>query len=160
MQNVTIICVGKLKEQYLRDAINEYSKRLGAFCKFSIVELNESKMSQAPSEKEIDKALQTETDDILSKIPDSAFVVAMCIEGKQLSSEELSYTLQKTAIDGKANVVFIIGSSCGLADKVKNRADLKLSVSKMTFPHQLFRVMLTEQIYRAFSITKGTKYHK
>jgi len=160
VQNVTIICVGKLKEQYLRDALTEYSKRLSAFCKFNIVELNESRLSQNPSQKEIDTCLENEGDIILSKIPDQSYVFALCIEGKGVTSEKFAEMIESSAVEGKSNLIFIIGSSFGLCNRVKNRADFRLSLSNMTFPHQLFRVMLTEQIYRGFSIINGSKYHK
>ena len=160
MQNVTIICVGKLKEQYLKDALSEYSKRLSAYCKFNILELNEAKLSQNPSQKEIDACLENEADVILSKIPDNAYVFALCIEGKGVTSEKFAEMIERSAVDGKSNLVFIIGSSFGLSDRVKKRADYRLSLSNMTFPHQLFRVMLAEQIYRGFAIINGSKYHK
>ena len=160
MQNVTVICVGKLKEQYLKDALSEYSKRLSAYCKFNILELGEARLSQNPSEKEIETCLDTEADVILSKIPENAYVFALCIEGKGVTSEKFAEMIERAAIDGKSNLVFIIGSSFGLSNRVKNRADFRLSLSNMTFPHQLFRVMLTEQIYRGFAIINGSKYHK
>lgn len=160
MQNVTVICVGKLKEQYLKDALSEYGKRLFAYCKFNILELSECRISQSPSQKEIDLCLDTEAETILSKIPENSYVIALCIEGKKVTSEKFADMIERSAVDGKSNLVFIIGSSFGLSERVKSRADFRLSVSDMTFPHQLFRVMITEQIYRAFSIINGSKYHK
>lgn len=160
MINLTLITLGKLKEAYLRDAVDEYKKRLSAFCKINIIELTPEKLSDNPSQKEIDKALDTEAKAIINKIPQDAFIVTMCIEGKQFSSEELSKKLEDAAISGKSTGVFIIGSSCGLSEEVKSKSHLRLSMSKMTFPHQLARVMLLEQLYRASQISLGTKYHK
>ncbi len=160
MISVTIICEGKLKEKYLRDAYDEYSKRLGAFCKLNIVELTPKRLSDNPTQGEIENALISEGKDILSKIPQNSYVYAMCIEGKQMPSERLAKAMDSCAVTGKSNIVFIIGGSFGLSDEVKKAADYKLSMSEMTFPHQLARVMLLEQIYRAFQISSGGKYHK
>ncbi len=160
MQAVTVICEGKLKEKYLRDACEEYTKRLSAFCKLNIIELSPYRIPENPSASEINLALENEAKDILSKIPNGAKVYAMCIEGKQMPSEKLSFELSRCAVQGYNNVVFIIGGSHGLSDSVKKRADFKLSMSEMTFPHQLARVMLLEQIYRAYQISSGGKYHK
>lgn len=160
MIGITIICEGRLKEKYLRDACEEYSKRLGAYCKLNIVELAPKRIPDNPSENEIANALETEGKEILSKIPNGAKVYAMCIEGKQMPSEKLAQRISECSVQGFSNVVFIIGGSHGLSDEVKRRADFKLSMSEMTFPHQLARVMLLEQIYRAFQISTGGKYHK
>ena len=160
MYNVHLICVGKLKEKYLRDACAEYSKRLSAFCKLKITELTPSRIPDNPSQAQIDSALSDESKKILSLINPTERVYAMCIEGKLLGSEELSKEIQNAGICGSGNIVFIIGGSHGLCDDVKKRADFKLSMSKMTFPHQLARVMLLEQIYRSFMIADGKKYHK
>ncbi len=160
MLNVNIICVGKLKEKFLTDAIKEYSKRLSAFCKLNITELDETKLPDRVSDSDIANALKSESEKILAKVGKDAFVIAMCIEGKMMSSEELSKLFDKISVEGKSRVDIIIGSSFGLADEVKKRADLRLSVSPMTFPHQLFRVMILEQVYRAFQISTGGKYHK
>lgn len=159
MLSVKIITVGTLKESYLRDAVAEYSKRLSAFCKLNIVQLKESKLSDDPSDKEIAQALDTEAKTILAEISPRAYKIAMCVEGKQMPSEKLSEKLESISNE-TSEVCFIIGSSFGLSDKVKSFSDLKLSVSELTFPHQLLRVMLLESIYRAFSISAGTKYHK
>ncbi len=158
MMNVNIITVGKLKEKYLTDACAEYIKRLSVFCNLKIYEVNESRLPDKPSEKDIERCLKTESADIqkLAK----GFIVPMCIEGKMLSSEELSAKFDDIAVSGISTVSFIIGSSFGISQEIKNSADLKLSMSKMTFPHQLARVMLLEQIYRAFQISTGGKYHK
>ncbi len=160
MLTIDIICIGKLKEQYLRDAVAEYNKRLTAFCKVNIIELSEYTLPDNPSKSEIEKGLVKEGEQILSKIKNDAAVYAMCIEGKQRSSVALSKELDELAVSGKSNITFIIGGSYGLSDEVKNRADVRLSMSEMTFPHQLARVMLLEQIYRAFQISTGGKYHK
>lgn len=160
MINLDIICVGKLKEQYLRDASAEYQKRMQTICKLTVTELTPEKLSDNPSQKEIDKALEAEGKRIIEKIPKGAAVFAMCIEGKQRSSEELSRELDDLALSGVSNAVFIIGGSFGLSDEVKMKSRCKLSMSKMTFPHQLARIMLLEQLYRASQISIGTRYHK
>lgn len=161
MLRINIICIGKIKEKYFTDAIAEYEKRLGAFCKFNIIELPEERIkSNTPNKAQIDEVIAAEGRRIMQKISPSDYVTAMCIEGKQLSSEELSQTLENIAVVGKSIVDFIIGGSYGLSDEVKRRADLRLSMSKMTFPHQMARVILSEQIYRAFEISSGGKYHK
>lgn len=160
MIGITIICLGKLKENYLRDASAEYIKRLSAFSKLSVIELTPEKLPESPSEKQIENALQTEGRKIIEKIPKGAFVYTMCIEGKQRTSEQFSRELDDIATKGFSNIVFIIGSSFGLCDEVKKLSNERFSMSKMTFPHQLARIMLLEQIYRAVQISKGTKYHK
>jgi 23S rRNA (pseudouridine1915-N3)-methyltransferase len=157
--NVKLITLGTLKEAYLRDAAAEYEKRLGAFCRFELVQLKEERLSDDPSESEIKNALAKESEKILALIPARAYVVAMCVEGKQLTSPELAEKLEEISAR-TSDVCFIIGSSFGLSDTVKQRADLRLSVSKLTFPHQLMRVILLETVYRAFNIQKGTRYHK
>lgn len=159
MLNVNIIAVGGLKENYFVSASAEYQKRLGAFCKLSIIEIEEYKLGQNPGVAEIDKALSAEGKNILAKLPKKAFVISLCIEGKMLSSTELAGKIEK--ISGEASCIcFVIGGSHGLSGDVKSCANLKISMSPMTFPHQLARVMLLEQLYRAFSITGGLKYHK
>lgn len=160
MQHIQIICVGKLKENYLTDAVLEYSKRLSPYCRLTIKELPAEKLSLNPSLSEISAALKREADAILSSIAPLAYTFALCIEGKQVSSEVFSEKLSSLSLTGKSSVTFIIGSSYGLDITVKKRADFLLSLSKMTFPHQLFRVMLLEQLYRAYQINKGGKYHK
>ena len=159
MLNVKFITLGTLKEAYLRDAAAEYEKRLGAFCRFELVQLKEERLSDDPSDSEIKNALSKESEKILALIPARAYVVAMCVEGKQLTSPELADKLEEISAR-TSDVCFIIGSSFGLSDTVKQRADLRLSVSKLTFPHQLMRVILLEAAYRAFNIQKGTRYHK
>ncbi len=160
MFTVNIICIGKLKEKYLRDAVDEYSKRLSAFCRFSIIELPEQRISDNPSQKEIENSLSQEGKMIQSSIPKGSYTFSMCIEGKQLSSEELAQTFNNISQSGKSTINFIIGSSFGICEEIKSSSDFRLSMSKMTFPHQLARVMLSEQIYRAFSINNNSKYHK
>ena len=160
MLNITIIAIGKLKEQYLRDASAEYQKRLSTLCKLNIIELNPEKLSDNPSAKEIENALNNEAKKIIEKIPKGAKVYSMCIEGKQRTSEELSKEIDSLAVEGASNIVFIIGGSFGLSDEVKALSSFRLSMSKMTFPHQIARIMLLEQIYRAMQISLGTKYHK
>lgn len=157
---IKIIAVGKLKEKYLQDAFREYEKRLSAFCRLTVDETEQEKLPDEPSEKEIAKALDTEGERILQKIPQGSIVIPLCIEGKQLPSEKFSEYISRETANGANTFVFIIGGSCGLSDKVKNRADLKLSMSEMTFPHRLARIMLAEQLYRAFAIMNNRKYHK
>ena len=160
MMNVQLIVLGKLKEKYMKEFSLEYEKRLSAYCKLTITELEPVKLSDNPSQCEIENALNKETQMIMAKIPKNAFVFSMCIEGKQMSSEELSQKFEDIALSGKSSVVFIIGSSFGLSDEIKRMSDFKFSMSKMTFPHKLARIMLTEQIYRGFSISNNGKYHK
>ncbi len=161
MIRVNIICIGKIKEKYFTDAVAEYAKRLTAFCRFSVTELSEERIkSNNPNKSQTDEVINAEGKRILQKIGQSDYVVAMCIEGKMLSSEELSKTLDNISVGGVSTVDFIIGGSYGLSDEVKKRANLKLSMSRMTFPHQMARVILSEQIYRAFEISTNGKYHK
>lgn len=159
MPTIKIITVGTLKEDYLRDAVAEYEKRIGGFCRIESVNIKEARLAQDPSDGDIRRALAEEAKQILSYMPDRAFKVAMCVEGKQFSSEELASRIEG-AFSVANEICFVIGSSHGLDDSVKNAADLRLSVSKLTFPHQLMRVVLLESIYRCLNIIKGTKYHK
>lgn len=159
MIKVKLITVGTLKEDYLRSAAAEYEKRLGAFCRFELVQLKEERLSEIPSQNEIKAVLDKEAVKIIEQISSSAFCVALCVEGKQLSSEEFAEKIEAVSME-KSEICFVIGSSYGLSDVVKQRADMRLSVSKLTFPHQLMRVILLEAIYRAFNIQRGTKYHK
>ncbi len=160
MLNITLICIGKCKEPYLQAACGEYQKRLKTLCKCSVVELAPERLPEAPSDAQIAAALEKEGRRILEKVPAGAALISMCIEGKQLSSEALAKQLSAFAVSGTGNLAFVIGGSFGLADAVKQKSALRLSVSPMTFPHQLFRVMLLEQIYRALQINAGAKYHK
>ena len=160
MQSIQIISVGKLKESYLRDACAEYVKRLQAFCKLQITELSEVRLPESPNPAQIAAALAAEGAEMRRRLPQSGYTVALCIEGKALSSEGLSERLSAAALAGKSTATFLIGSSHGLPPDIKAEADLCLSMSAMTFPHQLARLMLLEQVYRAFQISTGGKYHK
>ena len=160
MLNMRIVCVGKLREQFYIDAFNEYSKRLSAYCKFECVELNETKLGSSPSDKEIAAALDKEAVDIERALGKDAYVIAMCVEGKQLKSEDFAQKINSLAVSGRGRICFVIGGSFGISQRIKQRADMRLSMSEMTFPHHLARVMLAEHIYRAFKIIKGSKYHK
>lgn len=160
MQKVTLICVGKLKEKYYAQATAEYAKRLSRFCKLEIVELPESRLSDSPSPAEISQALTAEAALIEAKLPKGSALVAMCIEGEELSSPQLAEKMRQFAVSGVSNLTFLIGGSVGLSPAIKAQADFRLSMSPMTFPHHLARVMLLEQIYRAYQINAGTKYHK
>lgn len=160
MLNIKLICVGKLRERFYIDAFNEYARRLSAYCKFECVELNETKLGDKPSDKEIENALVRESADIEKAIPKDACVIAMCVGAKQLKSEELAQKINSLALSGRGKICFIIGGSFGMAKSVKQRADMRLGMSEMTFPHHLARVMLTEQIYRSFKIIEGSRYHK
>lgn len=157
---ITIVTVGKIKEKYFTDAIAEYAKRLSRYCKLEIVEVPDEKTPDGASESLENQIKEKEGERILSKISEGAYVVALAIEGKQLSSEELADKMEKWNVNGISHLVFIIGGSLGLTPKVLNRADFKLSFSKMTFPHQLMRVVLLEQIYRSFRIRNNEPYHK
>ena len=159
MIGVKIITVGTLKEGYLREAAAEYEKRLGAYCKLTSVILKEEKLPDSPSTGEIKNALSKEAEKIIAEMPRRAYKIAMCVEGKQLTSEELAEKIgEVSATHGELCIV--IGSSHGLDDSVKAHCDMRLSVSKLTFPHQLMRVILLEAVYRGFNILKGTHYHK
>ena len=160
MQKVSIICVGKMKEKFYIDAAAEYVKRLSRFCKLEIIELPEDRLPETPSQAQIDAALAREADAIRAKLPPSAYIIAMCVEGRQRSSEELAALMAQSANQGGSHLVFLIGSSFGLHPSVKALAAVKLSMSPMTFPHHLARVMLLEQIYRGYQINAGSKYHK
>ena len=160
MVSVKIIAVGKLKEKFFTEAFGEYEKRLAGFCKLTAEEVEAAYLPDDPSDAEIQKALDTEAEKILRKIPADSYVIPMCVEGKQLSSEEFAEKLSDGTAEGKNTFTFIIGGSYGLSDTVKKRGDLRLSMSKMTFPHRLARIMLAEQIYRAFTILNNRKYHK
>ena len=160
MQRVTVLCVGKLKERFYADAAAEYVKRLQRYCKLDIIELPEQRLPEDPSPAEIQRALRAEGAAIREKLPKGGAVVALCIEGKPCSSEELSRRMADFGVQGRTQVTFIIGGSFGLDEDMKKQADWRLSMSPMTFPHHLARVMLLEQIYRACQIAEGTKYHK
>ena len=155
-----IVCVGKMKEKHYISAFSEYDKRLKPYCKLETIELAEEKLPASPSEAEIMSALSRESAEIRRNIPSGSYIIAMCVEGEQLSSSELSSLLINCANMGKSRLCFIIGSSNGLDCALKKSADFRLSMSKMTFPHHLARVMLAEQIYRGIMISEGSKYHK
>lgn len=161
MQRICVIAVGKLSTSFYAAGVAEYAKRLSAYCKFEIVEIAEEAVDEKNASKiVIASALEKEADKILSAVPKSAGIIALCIEGKSISSEALADYLQKKAVEGAGDLAFVIGSSHGLSERVKQKAGLRLSMSAMTFPHQLARLMLTEQIYRAFMIQANSKYHK
>ena len=153
--NITVIATGKLKEKYMRDFSDEYRKRLSAFCNLNIVELAPKPISDNPSEKEIQNALKAEAELIKKKIPKDAYVFSMCIEGKQMPSEAFSKKLSNLAVSGRSSLVFVLGSSFGLDPEIKRLSDERFSMSEMTFPHQMARVMLLEQLYRALQIESG-----
>lgn len=160
MRRVTIACVGKCKEVYWRDACAEYQKRLGGFCRFQVIEVEEERLPERPSASQIAAAVEAEGRRLLDKIPPGALTAALCIEGKPASSQDVAARMEKSAVEGVSHMVFVIGGSWGLSPSVKQAAGWRLSMSPMTFPHQLARVMLMEQIYRAFQINSGGKYHK
>ena len=160
MLNIKIICVGKLKEKFYTAAAAEYMKRLSTLCRLEVEELPESRLPAQPSEAEIAAALKREGESIALRIPAGAMTVALCVEGKQLSSLRFSQFLEACALKGRSKLCFLIGSSVGLSEEVKEKAEVRMSMSEMTFPHHLARIMLLEQLYRAFQIRDGSKYHK
>ena len=157
---ITVITVGKIKEKYLEDAIAEYSKRLSRYCKLEIIQVADEKTPDRASEVVETQIKDKEGERILSHIKDTAYVVALAIEGKMISSEELAELIDGLGVRGESHIQFLIGGSLGLSKKVLERADYKLSFSRMTFPHQLMRVILLEQIYRSYRIVNGEPYHK
>ncbi|MEG0014877.1 MAG: 23S rRNA (pseudouridine(1915)-N(3))-methyltransferase RlmH [Cellulosilyticaceae bacterium] len=157
---IDIICVGKLKEKYLVAAMSEYSKRLTRYCKMNIIELTDEKTPDNASEKEELQIKDKEGEKILAQVKEGAYVVALALDGKMISSEELASFMSERALRGDSHMVFIIGGSLGLSEAVLARANYKLCFSRMTFPHQLFRVMLLEQVYRAYRINNNEPYHK
>ena len=161
MQNITIIAMGKVQKGFLSDGCNEYIKRLKPMCNFKLIELDDEHLPEKNlNQTLIDKALEKESVKILANIPKQSFVITLCIEGKQLSSEQLAETIAQKGVEGYSNICLIIGSSHGLHEKVKAASQLRLSFSKMTFPHQMARLIALEQTYRALSINAGSKYHK
>ena len=160
MQKVTILCTGKLKEKFYLDAVAEYVKRLSRFCKLEIIELPEERLPEDPSPAQIEAALSKEADAVRAKLPNGCLVIAMCVEGDLLSSPALAQQMDAWTVAGASHLTFVIGGSYGLHPSVKNQAHLRLSMSPMTFPHHLLRVMLLEQIYRAYQINAGSRYHK
>jgi len=157
---VTVISVGKVKEKYLQSGIDEFKKRLSRFCQLNFLELKDEPISDRASDKDLELIKEKEGTQILAKISEGSYVIAMDIDGKQMPSVDLAGKIQDITTYGVSHIVFIIGGSVGLSDEVKNRADLRLSFSKMTFPHQLFKLMLLEQVYRAFKINRKEAYHK
>ena len=156
---VTLICVGKVKEKFYRDAIKEYEKRLGAYIKLNTIEISDEKV-KVENDSEITLAMEKEGNNILSKIKDNQYVITLEILGKNLSSEEFASKIDNLMLTGKSDVALVIGGSYGLSDNVKKRSDFALSFSRMTFPHQMMRVVLLEQVYRAYRIITGASYHK
>ena len=160
MLNIKLICVGKLKEKFYLAAAQEYMKRLGALCRLEVEELPESRLPADPSPAEVETALKKEGESIALRIPSGALTVALCVEGKELDSPRFSEFLEACALRGRSRLCFVIGGSMGLHEDVKARAEVRMSMSKMTFPHHLARIMLLEQLYRAFQIREGSRYHK
>lgn len=158
--NITVICIGRLKERYWREAVGEYSKRLGSYCGLRILELKESRLPAGAGSAEEEAVKTAEGEEILSRVNKDMFVVSLEIRGRRMSSEALAEKLQSLALEGRSEIAFVIGGSLGLSEAVSRRADLKLSFSDMTFPHQMMRVILLEQIYRSFRIIRGEPYHK
>ena len=160
MLNVKLICVGKMREKFYIDAFEEYRKRLQTYCRLELMEITEQRLSDRPAEKEITAALEREGQEILKAVPADAYLVALCVEGKQMPSEGMAELIAARENSGKPKLCFVIGGSFGLSPTVKSHADRKLSMSQMTFPHHLARVMLIEQVYRGFKINEGSQYHK
>ncbi|MDO4396070.1 MAG: 23S rRNA (pseudouridine(1915)-N(3))-methyltransferase RlmH [Clostridia bacterium] len=158
--NISIICVGKLKEKYWSDAVAEYSKRLKSYCSLDIIELKEARLPDKAGPAEELAVKVAEGEEILKKIKDNTYVITLEVKGKMLSSEKLADKIENLGIDGVSNIAFVIGGSLGLSAEVSKRANFKLSFSEMTFPHQMMRVILLEQIYRSFKIIKNETYHK
>ena len=160
MFDITLITIGKLKEKFYISAAAEYAKRLGGYCRFQLLELPESRLPENPSDAEIAAGLEREADTILERIPKGAWFCVFTPEGRELSSEDFAQKLREVKLSGKSSACFLIGSSFGIALRVKQRADWKLAMGKMTFPHHLARIMVLEQLYRAEAIQAGSKYHK
>lgn len=160
MLSIRLICVGKLGEKFWKQACDEYEKRLGAYCKLEIIELPEQRLPDVPSAGQIEAALRKEKELIEAKIPAGAAVIAMCIEGKTMDSETFAGWIERKLVSGASKLAVLIGGSCGMDEALKQKADLRLSMSPMTFPHHLARVMVLEQTYRALNINAGGKYHK
>jgi len=158
--NITVICIGKLKEKYWTQAVTEYSKRLNSYCSLDIIELKEARLPDRSGPAEEQAVKDAEGQEILKKIKDNMYVITLEVKGKTLSSEKLADKIEKLGIEGHSSIAFIIGGSLGLSEAVSRRADFKLSFSEMTFPHQMMRVILLEQVYRSFKIIRGETYHK
>lgn len=160
MSRISLLCVGKIKEKYLKDGIGEYAKRLSRYCKLDIIEVSDEKTPDGASQTVEEQIKNLEGDKLMKHIRDDDYVIALAIDGKMLDSVELSKKMEQLAVTGVSHLVFVIGGSLGLSDSILKRADFKLSFSKMTFPHQLMRMILLEQIYRGYRIMKGEPYHK
>ena len=160
MLSVTVLCVGKMREKHFISAFSEYEKRLGAFCRFELQEIAEQRLPDKPGDKEIAAALEKEAAEILKAVPADAWLCALCVEGKQLSSPDFAAYLSRLQNSGVSHICFLVGGSFGLHERVKQAAGLRLSMSEMTFPHHLARIILAEQVYRAFKILEGSRYHK
>lgn len=160
MPEITLITIGKLKEKFYISAAQEYAKRLSGYCKFTLLELPECRLPEAPSPAEIAAGLEKEAEEVFSKIPKGAWFCVFTPEGKELSSEAFAQKLAQVKLSGKSSLCFLIGSSFGMAPRVKERADFRLSMGLMTFPHHLARIMVLEQLYRAEAIQAGSRYHK
>lgn len=158
--HIRVVCIGKLKEKYWTEAVSEYSKRLGRYCDLEILQLKESRLADKASRADEQNVIYEEGQTILKNIKEGSYVITLEIRGKELSSEGLAEKVQQLQLEGKSDITFVIGGSLGLSPEVSKRADFKLSFSKMTFPHQMMRVILLEQIYRAFKIIKNETYHK
>lgn len=157
---ITVLCVGKIKEKFFTQAIDEYAKRLSRYCKLEIIEVPDEKTPEDASDVVVEKIKDKEGERLLSHVKEGSYVIALAIEGKEMSSEALAAKLEKLGVEGTSHIVFVIGGSLGLAKAVLKRADFKLSFSPMTFPHQLMRVVLLEQVYRSYRIINGEPYHK
>lgn len=160
MVNIFVVCVGKLKEKYWTEAVAEYSRRLGSYCRLEIVELKESRLPDRAGAAEEEAVKEAEGEEILKRLKDNMYVVSLEIDGKPLSSESLADRLEQLTVDGISSIAFVIGGSLGLSKAVSKRADFRLSFSRMTFPHQMMRVILLEQLYRSFKIIRNETYHK
>lgn len=156
---ITLACVGKIKEKYLTAGIDEFTKRLTPFCKLEMVSINEERMPDNPSDAEKQQVLARETQRLMAVIPENSYVILLDVIGRQLSSPELAAKMDALALEGKSHLTFVIGGAFGYTDELRRRADFALSFSKMTFTHQMIRLLLVEQIYRAFKISRGEKYH-
>ncbi len=157
---IKVICVGKLKEKYSKAAIDEYTKRLKRFCKIEIIEINDEKIPDNAKKSQEDLVLKTEGEKILKHIQKGEYIISLCVEGQNISSVDLADKIQGITLSGNSTITFIIGGSLGIYDEIKKLSDFKLSFSKMTFPHQLMRIILLEQVYRAFKINANEEYHK
>lgn len=160
MLKITVVAVGKIKEKFLTAAMEEYAKRLSAYCKFEVVEVKDEKTPENPTDVEKNAVLDREAERIMEKIPKGAKVISLCVEGKEMTSEKFAELINSSTVGGVSHIVFVIGGSMGLSENIKSLSEYRLSFSQMTFPHMLMRVILAEQIYRGFTIISGKTYHK